>query len=169
MVDFRSHVLDRPGVARDLAKRLLAHETPQPSDAAQAIAGAEQVLDNLREQLVRWFGVDGAQALLSRALDRARAEQPALAHATIESRGRVRLRSLGEATGGSSETLHTALIQVVTGVLTLLARLIGADMVERVVQQAWPGEGFIQSTHLARTGPADAGAQGNLARASDSE
>jgi hypothetical protein len=161
-------VLDRPDVARDLAKRLLAHETPQPPDAAQAIAGAEQVLDNLREQLVRWFGADGAHALLSRALDRARAEQPALAHATIESRGRVRLRSLGEATG-SIEALITALTQVVTGVLTLLARLIGADMVARVVQQAWPGEEFIDTNSSARTRSATAAAQDNLTRATDSD
>jgi hypothetical protein len=150
MVDFLSRVLDRPGAAQELARLLLVLETPESPDARQAIAGAEQVLEQLRVQLARWFGADGAHALLARALDRARAEQPALASAVLESHGRVRLSSLAENSGDSLEQLTSALTLVVAAVLTLLTRLIGADMVARVVQQAWPGEQLILKANSPR-------------------
>jgi hypothetical protein len=170
MVDFLSRVLDRPGAAQELARLLIVLETPETPDAAQAIAGAEQVLEQLRVQLARWFGADGAHALLARALDRARAEQPALASAVLESRGRVRLNSLATSAGDSLEHLTASLTLVIASFLTLLTRLIGADMVARVVQQAWPGEQLILKANSSRDrDPSTASARHNDSRVSNSD
>jgi hypothetical protein len=68
----------------------------------------------------------------------------------LESHGRVRLSSLAENSGDSLEQLTSALTLVVAAVLTLLTRLIGADMVARVVQQAWPGEQLILKANSPR-------------------
>lgn len=170
MVDFLSRVLDRPGAAQELARLLIVLETPESPDAAQAIAGAEQVLEQLRVQLARWFGADGAHALLARALDRARAEQPALASAVLESRGRVRLSSLAKSAEDSLEHLTASLTLVVSAVITLLTRLIGADLVARVVEQAWPGEQLILKANTPRGhGPSAATARHNDSRVSNSD
>ena len=70
--------IDLPFAREILAREILAREIGVESSrkssgrASDRVAAAERALTRLNEQLVRWFGPDGVDALLLRALDNAR-------------------------------------------------------------------------------------------------
>jgi hypothetical protein len=122
---------------RELARRLLACEaieTDTPTDSA------DRVLRRLHKHLASWFGRDGSHAVLARALDRTRADHPALADARLELGGeRLLTGAHGQASENNLSDIGAALVALVAAVIGLLTRLIGPDMVMRLVDQVWPG------------------------------
>ena len=120
---------------------MLAREsTASETDEAQ-IAAAERVLGRLQEHLLRWFGPDGFHAVLSRALATARKGHPALAHVRIEPRSEARLTELAaSAHKYRPAEICDALLALVAATIALLSRLIGDDVVQRLLQHAWPPE-----------------------------
>ncbi len=67
-----------PLTIRDWARSLLAHEALTGATSGQAQPAAVRVYEKLRRQLCAPVGVDGFQALASRALALARSESPRL-------------------------------------------------------------------------------------------
>lgn len=120
---------------------MLAREAA-PSDTQEAqIAAAERVLGRLQEHLLRWFGPDGFHAVLSRALATARKGHPALTHVRIEPRSEARLTELAaSAHAYRPAELRDALQTLVAATIALLSRLIGDDLVRRLLQDALPQE-----------------------------
>ena len=120
---------------------MLAREATASDTLEAQIAAAERVLERLQEHLLRWFGPDGFHAVLSRALAAARKDHPALAHVRIEPRSEARLTELAaSADKYQPAELRDALLALVAATLALLSRLIGDDLVRRLLQQAWPRE-----------------------------
>lgn len=126
----------------EIARRLLAREAAERDAPGGPVAAAERVLTKLHAHLARWLGADGSHAVLARALDRARPGHRALADARIEPRGERALTGLTTNAPAADVTeVSEALAAVIAAVITLLTRLIGADLVARLLQQTWPDEG----------------------------
>ena len=120
---------------------MLAREATASDTQDAQIAAAERVLGRLQEHLLRWFGPDGFHAVLSRALATARKDHPALAHVRIEPRSEARLTELAaSAHMYRPAELRDALLALVAATIALLSRLIGDDLVGRLLQHAWPPE-----------------------------
>ena len=99
------------------------------------------MLGRLQERLLRWFGPDGFHAVLSRALATARKDHPALAHVRIEPRSEARLTELAaNAHRYRPAELRDALLSLVAATIALLSRLVGDDLVRRLLQDEWPRE-----------------------------
>jgi hypothetical protein len=78
-----------PQKSRDLARSLVASETDASTKFLQTEAATVRVYERLRRQLGSSVGVDGFQALASRALALAKAESPALNAVQIAADGGV--------------------------------------------------------------------------------
>ena len=83
-----------PQKTRDLARSLVASEADAATAAHHTGPATVRVYDRLRRQLGAPVGVDGFQALASRALALARSESPRLSAVQITANGA--LRGLGE-------------------------------------------------------------------------
>lgn len=130
-----------PAPDHDLARRLLMREAGGSDETAAMLAAAERVLERLREHLARWFGPDGIDALVNRALSHARRDHPALADVRLVHDGE-QLR-MGPTDGGSARDpveMAEALAALIAACIALLERLVGGDMVERLLHQLWPDE-----------------------------
>ena len=120
---------------------MLASEATASDTQEAQIAAAERVLGRLQEHLLRWFGPEGFHAVLSRALATARKGHPALAHVRIEARSEARLTELAaNAHTYRPAELRDALQALVAATIALLSRLIGDDLVRRLLHDAWPQE-----------------------------
>src|SRR5688572_21924535 len=66
--------------ARDLARQILTRDLArvEAPTAVSAAAAAEVVIHRISDNLVRWVGPDGSQALFARALSLAQAQDPSL-------------------------------------------------------------------------------------------
>lgn len=132
--------------ARDVAVRLLMTEGASWGSPSYAVAqAAGRVLQRMQHTLVRWFGADGFQALLSRALDRSRDVCPPLYAVELPSPTRVSgvsisADSFAALRSFSPEEAMDACTTAIAEVITLLASLVGADMAMRLLEYAWPGE-----------------------------
>ena len=123
----------------ETARRVLAREATASDTKEEQVAAAERVLRRLQEHLLRWFGPDGLDAMHSRALATAREGHPALTHVRIEPRREARLTELAaSAHAYPPAEVADALTALIAATLALLSRLIGDDLVRRLVQQAWP-------------------------------
>ena len=83
-----------PKKTRDLARSLVACEADASATSRQAEPATVRVYERLRRQLGASVGVDGFQALASRALALAKSESPKLSAVQVTSNGS--LRGLGE-------------------------------------------------------------------------
>jgi len=83
-----------PQKTRDLARSLVASEADASTTTLQAEPATVRVYDRLRRQLGAPVGVDGFQALASRALSLAKSESPRLNAVQVTADGG--LRGLGE-------------------------------------------------------------------------
>jgi hypothetical protein len=81
----------------------------------------------------------GSRALLARALSHARTEHAALNEVSVSRRANVALEGVARASEAHGEWSVVAGLETVLGaLLALLARLIGVDMVARLVAQSVP-------------------------------
>ena len=121
---------------RQLTRRLL-DRAGRTDDAADA--GATAALDaceRVNRELCRWVGTNGCSALLARALTDARAGHPVLEEIRIADRSGPALEGVPECVRkhGAAATAAGLEMLLVT-LLALLGRLIGDDMVMRLVEQ----------------------------------
>jgi hypothetical protein len=130
--------------AREIALRLLAVEGAphgSPSDIV-AQAGA-RVLERLQRTLARWFGADGAHALLARALEKARGAFPGLEAVKVPSLAPEEGLAIAKDTFAalchlSPDEAMEACAAVIAEVVALLGRLVGDDVAWRLVEHGWP-------------------------------
>jgi hypothetical protein len=83
-----------PNKTRELARSLVASETDASTTSLHTSAASVRVYERLRRQLGAPVGVDGFQALASRALALARSQSPRLSAVQVTANGG--LRGLGE-------------------------------------------------------------------------
>jgi hypothetical protein len=127
--------------ARALAQQLLAQERRNGTAPDDVATDAGRVLETLRARLSQWFGQDGFEALLTRSLDRTRAEirmrdsvpgvEPPL---DIDGGTRVVL------TTDSPEQANELVLELLTTFIRLLGRMVGDDMARRLIDHDLPRE-----------------------------
>ncbi len=102
---------------RDLARSLVAREADASTTSLQTESATVRVYERLRRQLGAPMGVDGFQALASRALALAKSESPRLSAVQVTTNGD--LRGLGEVVS------HTAADEDGEAGVILIAQLLG--------------------------------------------
>jgi hypothetical protein len=132
----------------DLARELLVAESGAGGNAgperrrqmesAQAVAGGERVLQQLQLRLTLWFGPDGVDALLLRAVDRTVRSHPITAGIRREGTGPLTLHGLLAGSAPDSAVVTEGVVALIATILALIARLIGEDMTRQLVHQIWP-------------------------------
>lgn len=129
-----------PSRHHETARRLLEQEIAiDPSGGP--VPAAERLLRRSFEHLAAWFGFDSIHALVSRSLAHARRGHPPLSHAHIEFDGELRIHGVAALEGaGDSVEVRAALAALIASLFSLLERLIGEDMVARLLHQIWPGQ-----------------------------
>lgn len=132
--------------ARDIALRLLASEGAPHGSSSDLVAQAgARVLERLQHTLARWFGVDGAHALLSRALDKSRYACPGLDALEVPSLAGENDIAISPDTFAALQSLPPneateACAAAIAEVVALLGRLVGDDVALRLVEYGWPGQ-----------------------------
>lgn len=124
----------------ELARRLIAREASESDLANNPAAAAQGACERVYRGLSLWLGGNGANALFMRALAQARSAHPAVRE--------ISLHAKAERLDGVTETIQThganaaaaGLEAVLTGVLELLGRLLGADIATRLVEQTTPDD-----------------------------
>jgi hypothetical protein len=147
----RDAIRQNPLPGRQLAERLIkVHSSGagrSPSPAAAAVAA----VDNLYGELSRWFGRDGCHALFARALAQARNDYPALE--------KIQLRPGAEQYfDGASDAIEThgdataaeSIEAMLAALIDLLGRLIGYDMVTKLIESRREAAGPAGRMEIAR-------------------
>jgi hypothetical protein len=100
----------------------------------------EKAFRRLRAHLSEWFGSDGVDALLTRAIDRAQASRDSfgsldhvLQHELASDK--TAERSLARAPAESAE----AMVEALATFIDLLGHLVGSEIAERLIEQSWDG------------------------------
>jgi len=122
-----------------LARRLVMDEA-RGLDRSEAVAEAgERAWERLRLRLIVLIGPEGCDALFARALALSRSDYPMLAGVHYEAASGYGLTGLRESAREYAPTdVLDALVTATAHFLAVLARLIGADLVLRLVREAWP-------------------------------
>ena len=115
--------------ARVLAGEFLASELEGVRTPAAAAMAAERVFQRLSENLVRWVGAEGSQALFARARSLAQTRSDALRVIPPPARSALFLDALA----ADSEPHDTAPViegamTILTALIELLSRLVGEDL-----------------------------------------
>jgi hypothetical protein len=124
--------------ARELATRLLAHETSVPKGPDTAVA-ADRVCRRVSDELARWIGNDGCRALFGRALATAQADgaHPALDMVRISAGSAYCLDGLTESAARHGVPAATdGAAAVLAALIELLGHLIGDDMALNLLEQS---------------------------------
>ena len=123
---------------RSLARALFEGQSPD-SGADSQVEAAERVLRRLSDRISPLVGSAGFALLLQRALKRARAEHPWLGAVHVDQEtpwGLVGMVDVArEVTPDDAAAAAQALI---TELIGLVARFLGADMAIRLVRQSFP-------------------------------
>jgi hypothetical protein len=121
---------------QELARRLLARETPKEAVDAGRIDAAERVCAAVSEGLTRWFGLYGGRVLVTRALARARADHRSLGVVSLASEPSPQLVGLAEsARAHGVNTTIEGIEAMLAALFDLIARLIGEDLATSLLEQ----------------------------------
>jgi hypothetical protein len=121
---------------RQLTHRLLDRAGGSDDAADAGAAVALDACERVCRELSRWVGTNGCSALLARAIADARVGHPVLEEIRIADRSEPGLEGVPEGVRkhGAAATAEGLEMLLVT-LLELLGRLIGDDMVMRLVEQ----------------------------------
>ena len=119
-------------MSRELARRLIALETPRDARPAASGSDAARVCEKLRMPLAKLAGKAGYYSLMSRAIAIAKANAPALG--PVE----VRLDGSLEGLDKIGENDANAGVVVLVHLLDLLVTFIGEPVTLSLVRDAWP-------------------------------
>jgi hypothetical protein len=120
-----------------LAEHALAAEEAR-SAVREPVLAAERVILSLRDRLVLWFGPDGFQALLGRALHRAQVQHPVLGVVRALEGDDHPLYELQQSESHAGPASRDAVLALIVAMFEVLTRLVGGDLVTRLVHQIWP-------------------------------
>jgi hypothetical protein len=127
-----------PSMTRDWARRLIASEVSADPHCAQTPLATLHVYEKLRRELCAPIGVDGFQALASRALSLAKSHSPRLSAVQITAHGG--LRGLGDLpfnmdTEDDGEVGVILIAQLLGLFLTLVGEAATLRLIERMSPQ----------------------------------
>ena len=125
--------------ARELSRRLVTRATEQNHASDSAALAVQTACERAYRELTRSLGTTGSRALLMRALVQAQAEHPVLGAIRI---GRPSEPGLDGVSGivqtHGAAAVTAGLDAVLETLLGLLGRLVGDDMVARLVERTTP-------------------------------
>jgi hypothetical protein len=137
-----------------LAERAFAAEEARVGTSPDPVETGEQVLQRLREQLALWFAVDGYQALLARAAHRTQASYPVVGDVRALARDGRHLDDIRDrARGQDPAAIREALVALLATLFAILTRLVGEDLVTRLIHQIWPDGGLVDPAATAKRTP----------------
>jgi hypothetical protein len=128
---------EAPPQIRNLAERLIAHETRGNKSSGTRTPAAFPVVEKLRPKLATLIGDAGFRALLSRALARAKAGVPSLRAVQVEADGALRGLAGLEAQADPREIAEGRVV-LLAQLLGMLVAFIGEDLTLRLVREVWP-------------------------------
>ena len=127
--------------ARALAQQLVSRERRATEGPADVVRVMERVVERLRVHLSRWFGPDGFDALLARALHRARANHDVLREVRNGSQGMLEFGRLAkDLQARPSDEANEVVLALLEAFVILLARMLGDDLAKRLIEQSWTSE-----------------------------
>lgn len=124
-----------PTMIRDLARSLIASEVEADPASAQTGPATLRVYENLRRQLRAPVGVDGFQALASRALSLAKSQSPKLGVVKIAPDGCLRGLDEIQSQSGPDEDGEVGII-LIAQLLGLFLTLLGEATTMRLIEGA---------------------------------
>ncbi len=122
---------------RDLATRLIAHETKGHKSSEPSAPAAFYVCEKLRPHLATLLGKAGYRAVLSRALAVTSAEVPWLVALQVNADGALEGWDAAEVPAAAAELTENSVL-LVAQVLGLLVAFIGDNLTLRMVRDVWP-------------------------------
>jgi hypothetical protein len=126
-----------PARQRNLAERLIAHESSGDNASEPKPLGAFQAIDKLRPHLVTLQGNIGFRSLVSRSIAVAGEETRWLRAVHVKSDGSLSgLEELQAQVG--PEQFYEGGVALLAQLLTLLFGLIGEDLTLQLAHEAWP-------------------------------
>ncbi|MGI8509930.1 MAG: hypothetical protein ACR2MQ_11455 [Gemmatimonadaceae bacterium] len=131
---------------RELARELLDYEaraadgTPLTSlDPVAVLTAGDRVLAKMRDHLSRWFGTEGFEALLKRALSRTQSQYPFLIDVMrVSSPDDRTVGFVSQTPGEDHVTVTEGLVAMFATLIAQISRLLGEDMATHFVGQIWP-------------------------------
>jgi hypothetical protein len=120
-----------PNKSRDLARSLVASEVDASTTSLAAEPATVRVYERLRRQLGAPVGVDGFQALASRALALARSQSPLLNGVQVTANGA--LRGLGEVESQADEDGEAGIL-LIAQLLGLFLTFLGEATTLRLIE-----------------------------------
>ncbi|HSJ30478.1 MAG TPA: hypothetical protein VK933_03530 [Longimicrobiales bacterium] len=128
-----------PAEATELARRLVTHEARSSVDPAAWADAVESVCCRLKDHLAGLLGSGGVVALMGRALNLAKREQPMLAEVKLGAEPSACFTGLVEAlAAGTAEDAAAAGSSLVAHLLGLLILLLGRELGTQPIRQLWP-------------------------------
>jgi hypothetical protein len=118
---------------RDWARRLIASEVDDDPPSAQAELATLRVYEKLRRQLCAPVGVDGFQALASRALSLAKSHSPCLSAVQVMANGGLSGLGTAELQMGADESGEVGII-LIAQLLGLFLTLLGEAATVRLIE-----------------------------------
>ena len=142
---------------RDWARRLIASEVDVDPFCGQTELATLRVYENLRRQLCAPVGVDGFQALASRALSLAKSQAPGLSAVKVMANGGLQGLSEVEFQTGVDEGRDAGTL-LIAQLLGLLLTLLGEAATVRLVEDLRPqievkGKSDKTGTSISSAGP----------------
>jgi hypothetical protein len=124
-----------PPMIRDWARRLIAFEVDADPPSAQTELATLRVYEKLRRQLCAPVGVDGFQALASRALSLAKSQSPRLSAVQVTANGGLRGLAEVEFQMDTDEDGEVGII-LIAQLLGLFLTLLGEAATARLIEGA---------------------------------
>lgn len=125
--------------ARQIAHRLISRHRARQAGNDAAARAAAAACDEVYLELSRWVGPHGCEALFRRALAQARSEHPGLEEIRLGGGSDPRLEGVSESVEAHGDAITGEAIEaMLVALIELLARLIGYDMVTRLVAGGQP-------------------------------
>ena len=122
---------------RDLAERLIAHETRETKSSGAQSPASFPVCEKLRPSLAALVGSTGFNALLSRALALASPEVPWLRAVHVKADGSLEGLA-GLKARVDPEKIAEGRVALLAQLLGLLGAFIGEDLTMQLMREVWP-------------------------------
>ncbi len=122
-----------PHTTRELARTLVAHEVDAATRSLRAEPATVRVYERLRRQLAATMGVDGFQALASRALALAKSESPRLSAVQVTANGGLRGFDEVESGMGADEDGEAGVV-LIEQLLGLFLAFLGEATTLRLIE-----------------------------------
>jgi len=124
---------------RNLAQRLLTHESDGGATSQPAGSTTLRVYGKLRQSLGELAGVVGFQALAARALTLAKSEDPSLGSVRVAADGNLEgVSSVESVNNADMNRAHEGGVILISRLLGLLLIFLGEGLTMNLIRDVWP-------------------------------